>query len=166
MAVAMNFNYQYGNIHWMDTPAQRLKTARKSKGVSQVQLALVTGIDQSTISDIENDRGLSAEYLMRLCEALDLTPQYVMRGQETNLDVLAKIKALVTHPVISDRVATQNNQNHLKRVVTGRVKNAQSNIPLTAEIPGARGVDGMRLHPKRPQLETKNAGLPARKLSK
>lgn len=94
----MNFNYGNGNIHWMDTPGKRIKAHRtKVSKLTQITLAAMTGIDQSTISDIENDKGLSAEYLIRICDALDLEPRYVMRGTTSAGDVLQKIKALVSN---------------------------------------------------------------------
>lgn len=95
MAFAMNFDYRNGNIHWMSTPGKRLRELRIEKKISQVDLAARVGIDQSTISDIENDRGLSAENMMRLCEALDTSPQYVMRGKMDEDAILSQIKALV-----------------------------------------------------------------------
>jgi transcriptional regulator with XRE-family HTH domain len=96
MAFAMSFNYGNGNIHCMTTPGKRLRALRKEKLISQVGLANAIGIDQSTVSDIENDRGLSAENLMRLCDALETTPQYVMRGKAGTDDVLQQIKALIS----------------------------------------------------------------------
>lgn len=98
MAIAMNKNYDDGNIHCMETPGLRLRALRKQKGLSQVQLSDLVGIDQSTISDIENGGGLSAEYMMRLCEALNTTPQYVMRGKSDADDLLRQIKQLVLAP--------------------------------------------------------------------
>ncbi len=97
MAIAMNFYYRNGNIHCMDTPGSRLRALRKLKGLSQVQLSAIVDIDQSTVSDIENNGGLSAEYMMRLCEALGSTPQYVMRGIRD--DVLEQIKQLIASPI-------------------------------------------------------------------
>ena len=98
MGIAMNIYYHDGNIHCMDTPGIRLRALRKQKGLSQVQLSDIVGIDQSTISDIENGGGLSAEYMMRLCEALNTTPQYVMRGKSDADDLLRQIKQLVSAP--------------------------------------------------------------------
>lgn len=97
----MNFDYRNGNIHWMntpDTPGKRIRALRLAKGLTQVMAARLARIDQSTLSDIENDRGLSAEYLMRLCDVLASEPQYIMRGTSSVDDVLQKIKALVSQP--------------------------------------------------------------------
>lgn len=128
MAIAMNIYYRDGNIHCMDTPGSRLKALRKKKGLSQVQLSALVGIDQSTISDIENGGGLSAEYMMRLCEALDTTPQYVMRGRPAVDEVIEQIRALVTPSVVSgnsDRVLQHESkdQHHNQ-------KQAQEKKPL------------------------------------
>ena len=95
MAFAMNFNYRNGNIHCMETPGQRIRRLRRSRPepISQVQLAALVGVDQSTISDIENEKGLSAENMMLICDALETSPQYVMRGIRD--DVIEQIKQLI-----------------------------------------------------------------------
>ena len=107
MVIAINSFYCNGNIHCMDTPGSRLRALRKQKGLSQVQLSALVGIDQSTISDIENGGGLSAEYMMRLCEALNTTPQYVMRGKSDADDLLRQIKQLVSAPAQVQQNDTQ-----------------------------------------------------------
>lgn len=93
------FFYQHGNIHCMnenDAPGLRVKALRLQKKLTQVQLAELVGIDQSTLSDIERGGGLYANTLMSLCDALNTSPQFIMRGQELNhADLLAQIKALV-----------------------------------------------------------------------
>lgn len=103
MAIAMNFNYGNGNIHCMTTPGKRIRALRKSKdpAISQEQLAELIKVDQSTISDIENGKGLSAENLMKICEALVTTPQYIMRGEPAVVDIRQQIKSQ-----ISDFIAT------------------------------------------------------------
>jgi transcriptional regulator with XRE-family HTH domain len=64
----------------MGTIGERVRALRKARGLTQPQLAAEVGIDQSTISDIERGRGFSAETLMRLCDALGSTAEYIMRG--------------------------------------------------------------------------------------
>lgn len=99
MAFPIVFNYWHGNIHCMRdmlTPAQRIKALRKKKLLTQVQLATAAEIDQSTLSDIENEKGFSAEILMRLADALGTTPQIIMRGEDLDQSaLLAQIKALL-----------------------------------------------------------------------
>jgi transcriptional regulator with XRE-family HTH domain len=99
MAFAMNNSYRNGNIHWMDnltTPGKRIRALRVAKKLTQETVAGLAKIDQSTISDIENDKGLSAEYLMRLCDVLASEPQYIMRGTSSMEDVLQKLKVLMS----------------------------------------------------------------------
>lgn len=120
MAIAMNFNYGNGNIHCMTTPGKRIRDLRKSKepAISQSDLAALIGVDQSTISDIENGRGLSAENMMRICEALSTTPQYIMRGEVGLVDIPQQIKSqinaliatLQASPVNVDRVGNHSDE--------------------------------------------------------
>lgn len=147
MAIAMNIYYRDGNIHCMDTPGSRLKALRKKKELSQVQLSALVGIDQSTISDIENGGGLSAEYMMRLCEALDTTPQYVMRGRPAEDEVIEQIRALVATPKKSlsgnsDRVHPHESkdQHHNQKNVQDGKKPLVFGPALTAAFSFGRDV--------------------------
>jgi transcriptional regulator with XRE-family HTH domain len=65
----------------METIGGRIRTLRKERGLTQPELATAIGKDQSTISDIERGAGFSAETLMALCDALETTAEYVMRGK-------------------------------------------------------------------------------------
>lgn len=58
----------------------RIKALRKARGLTQVQLAKGIGVDQSTVSDIERGAGFSADTLQALCEALETSSGYIMRG--------------------------------------------------------------------------------------
>ncbi|MBX3628097.1 MAG: helix-turn-helix domain-containing protein [Rhizobacter sp.] len=67
---------------------ERLKSARERIGLSQVSLAELVGINQSTISDLE--RGINsdpgAERLIRLAEALKVDPKHLLFGDEAPLN--------------------------------------------------------------------------------
>jgi len=150
----MNNNYRNGNIHWMsepDTPGKRLKALRIGKQISQVGLAAMVKIDQSTISDIENDRGLSAENMMRLCEALETSPQYVMRGK-TEQNILFQIKELLgTNVPVNNASAGK----HLPaQAGGGRKMGAPAKVEpgmqpeLTSGQRVGRGTPNVRLKPK------------------
>jgi len=60
--------------------AQRLRVARAYKGWSQTELAKKAGINNVQLSKLE--RGITKEILgttlRRLCEALDVSPQYLL----------------------------------------------------------------------------------------
>lgn len=48
-----------------------IRDARKRAGITQVELSEATGIDQASISRMENGRqGITLEYLIRIARAL------------------------------------------------------------------------------------------------
>ena len=53
-----------------------LQEARRKKGLNQVQLAEMAGVDQTTISDIEcgRNKNPSWETVARIAEALEVEP--------------------------------------------------------------------------------------------
>ena len=54
---------------------------RKSNGLTQEKLAEFTGLSNNHISNIENNYSIpSIETLMKLCEALDITPNFLLLG--------------------------------------------------------------------------------------
>ena len=56
----------------------RLKELRKAKGYSQVKMQMLTGIDQSDYSKIENGkRNMSFEQCRRLAAALETSMDYL-----------------------------------------------------------------------------------------
>lgn len=56
----------------------RLKELRKAKGYSQVKMQILTGIDQSDYSKIENGkRNLSFEQCKRIALALETSMDYL-----------------------------------------------------------------------------------------
>ena len=51
--------------------SMEIRDARKKAGITQVQLSEATGIDQASISRMENGRqGITLEYLKRIARAL------------------------------------------------------------------------------------------------
>ena len=56
----------------------RLKNLRKAKGYTQVKIQILTGIDQSDYSKLENgQRNLTFEQCKRLAIALDTSMDYL-----------------------------------------------------------------------------------------
>ena len=65
----------------MNTPAERLKYARKLKGLNQVQLAEKAGVATGTVGNIEaGTRGIKASALA-LARALDVNPDWLATGE-------------------------------------------------------------------------------------
>lgn len=68
----------------MDTIGKRVKALRTSKRLTQVGLAEMIGLKQSSIAYIENDRteAPKGETLNGLCKALDTTPDFILYGSD------------------------------------------------------------------------------------
>lgn len=80
MGNAIDFSYRDDMLQVMSAIGDRIKALRKSRKLTQVQLAAAIGIDQSTLSDIERGAGFSALVLVSLCEQLAASAQFIMRG--------------------------------------------------------------------------------------
>lgn len=65
----------------MDTPAKRLKHARKVKGLNQIDLARLADVATGTIGNIESGkRGIKSSALA-LARALDVSPDWLATGE-------------------------------------------------------------------------------------
>ena len=99
MGMHINSFYRHARLRPMKTIGERIRDRRKEKGLRQSDLAESAGIDQSTISDIEkHNADFSARNLMKIAEALEVTPEWVMRGTKVSeieeLEVIAIYKSL------------------------------------------------------------------------
>lgn len=61
----------------MRTFAERLKATREEQELSQVQLALRSGVSQSTIANIESGRNQGTKHILAIARALDVRPQWL-----------------------------------------------------------------------------------------
>ncbi len=60
---------------------KRVATARKERGLTQDKLAEKADISNNYLSHIETSRSIpSLETLMNICDALDVTPDYLLLG--------------------------------------------------------------------------------------
>lgn len=60
-------------IHFAEQLAQHLRSFRKSRGLTQAQLALQLGVSQSRVANIENHPGtVSLDNLLAVLSALDV----------------------------------------------------------------------------------------------
>ncbi len=68
----------------MSTVGDRIRRRRTELGWTQDQLAQKAGISKSFLSDLENSkRSVSADNLLDIARALNLTLDYLMTGEET-----------------------------------------------------------------------------------
>lgn len=75
------------------TLGNRIRTLRKSHGLSQPALAKKAGVTQSTISDLENDKkSTSADNLMAIAKILKTSQEYLLTGEHPErMDAMDKI---------------------------------------------------------------------------
>ena len=72
---------------------KRIKQARTAKGMSQMQLRGLTGIGQSTLSDLENDFQGGTTYAASLASALGVSALWLAEGRGSMLPVATKSSA-------------------------------------------------------------------------
>lgn len=66
---------------------KRISLIRKNRGMTQEQLAEKVELSNIYISHIENSRSIpSLETLMKLCSALDITPDEVLLGTKQDME--------------------------------------------------------------------------------
>lgn len=61
----------------------RVERLRKAAGLSQVQLAVATGLSQTTISDIERGRNKGSTEIVTLAAALGVTSEELLTGEKS-----------------------------------------------------------------------------------
>lgn len=64
----------------MKTFAERVKAQRKQAGLNQQQLAKISGLSQTTISDIERARNEGSRDVVRLAHALKVSAEWLITG--------------------------------------------------------------------------------------
>lgn len=93
-------------IHFAEQLSQHLKAFRKTRGLTQAQLAMHLGLTQSRIADIETNPGkVSLENLLKVLAALDV--RVLLRDEATESipsatqrkpKTLAELKAMKDWP--------------------------------------------------------------------
>jgi transcriptional regulator with XRE-family HTH domain len=67
----------------MSTPGDRIREGREGKGWTQEQLADKAQISKGFLSDVENNkRNVSAENALKIADALGMSLDYLMRGED------------------------------------------------------------------------------------
>lgn len=90
-----------------NTIGQRLAKIRREKGLSQDNLAEKAELSSNYLSHIENFRSIpSLETVLKLCDALDITPNELLLGiEDTQKDYLQND--------ISEKIARCNSEQRL-----------------------------------------------------
>ena len=63
-------------------PCDRIRAERKALSLTQKALADLCGAEQASVSQWEKGTLPSGEHLNTLCEALNVSPQWLLRGEE------------------------------------------------------------------------------------
>jgi phage repressor protein C with HTH and peptisase S24 domain len=71
----------------MDSLADRLKATRLQHGMSQVQLADMSGVSQTTIASIESGRATGSKHLVQIAAALGVAPEWLSTGRLSSIPV-------------------------------------------------------------------------------
>ncbi|MEQ1841811.1 MAG: helix-turn-helix transcriptional regulator [Verrucomicrobiales bacterium] len=67
------------------TPGQRIKATRIERKMTQEKLVQLAGISVGFLSDLENDKtNVGADKLLDIAEALDVSLDYLMKGEDSN----------------------------------------------------------------------------------
>lgn len=65
----------------LNTLSERLKHARKTKGLSQAELGKAAGVSQSAIAAIESERNKGSTHIATLAAILDVNPMWLETGK-------------------------------------------------------------------------------------
>lgn len=95
MGIAINFGYGGATFRVMSTIGGRIRDLRKSKPLTQTELAKRVGVDQSTISDIEKGSSTKPEVFLAICRELQTTPEHLV--YEENRDDVGEAKVLAIY---------------------------------------------------------------------
>ena len=71
----------------MATPGDRIRTAREERGWNHEELAKAARMSKGFLSDVENNkRSISADYALRISDALGVSLDFLMRGEPPKED--------------------------------------------------------------------------------
>ena len=86
----------------------KLLEIRKKRGLTQVELAEMAGLADRTYADIERgSANMRVETALRICEALQITPNEILTAEDHSLDVKREevLKLLQTRSIKEQEVA-------------------------------------------------------------
>lgn len=73
----------------LQTTGNRLLELRKKKGLTQAEIAEAAGLSDRTYADIERGTvNMRVETLLRICRALNITPDDILTDESSSLTVL------------------------------------------------------------------------------
>lgn len=123
----------------MSNLQERAKAARKSKRLSQSELAEKIGVATSTISAIESGRSESNETILSIAAALEVPSEWLMTGEgETPRGVMLKAAPALETNVWKDALVSEMREeiNYLREALKLALGGKPSNFPtLIKQMP-------------------------------
>lgn len=93
--------------------ADRIQSLRKSKGISQEQLADVVGVSRQAVSKWESEQTIpDLEKIVLMSEYFDVTTDYILKGIEP---VSAEMNHMTIGDVLDQKVLTAGNGKRTKK---------------------------------------------------
>lgn len=95
--------------------ADRIQSLRKSKGISQEQLADVVGVSRQAVSKWESEQTIpDLEKIVLMSEYFDVTTDYILKGIEP---VSAEMNHMTIGDVLDQKVLTAGNGKRTKKIL-------------------------------------------------
>ena len=95
--------------------ADRIQSLRKSKGISQEQLADVVGVSRQAVSKWESEQTIpDLEKIVLMSEYFDVTTDYILKGIEP---ASAEMNHMTIGDVLDQKVLTAGNGKRTKKIL-------------------------------------------------
>lgn len=93
--------------------ADRIQSLRKTKGVSQEQLADALGVSRQAVSKWESEQTTpDLEKIILMSEYFEVTTDYILKGIET----VEKMEHKTVGDVIDQKILTEKNGKRVKKI--------------------------------------------------
>lgn len=94
--------------------ADRIQNLRKTKGISQEQLADAIGVSRQAVSKWEGEQTTpDIDKIILMSEYFDVTTDYLLKGIEST----GEIEHKTVGDVIDQKILTEKNEEHVKKIL-------------------------------------------------
>ena len=131
------------DVYKMNTVGERVKQERKSKGLSQLELAECIGTTQTTIGNLEQGRNKSSKWIFKIAEQLNVSPSWLQTGgglkttltsafanAHTPESFINKENSTYQYPIFPNADGTQPNHIHSIYIVAQDDYCQPPNMPI------------------------------------
>lgn len=125
--------YRAATVDYMDGPGDRIRRLRKGKGIRQVDLAAAAGIDQSSLSMIENGGGMTAQTLMQICARLEAAPKFILYGVGKEDEPGSVLWPFPKVPYEHWEALDEADKGYVQRVLLEAIQRCQTAVPAAPD---------------------------------